>query len=423
MRVVYDISTLGLGQLYALSRGGSFRVHRHLAEALLASGQCELLFCANHSSVAYHGCIEYLRTSPRLGRVPLLGPRRTGTASLLRRGVAGTHRWVRTLMRSNVFPRLLRHGGRLVDRRIHPQVCDASPPADVFHSSGAALPPRRRGRSPRRFLTIYDLGPIRFPEVYGPACVRTAQEMLDSVGPGDWVMTGSEAARAELCERGVAPPERVVVAPLAADREIFHPCADAGRLLAVREKYGIPRGPYLLSLNTLDPHKNMHHAVRAFARLAAQEGGGEAAFVLAGHPGRGSHQLGEALEEVPGVRGRIIVTGFVADGDLAPLYSGATALVYPSLYEGFGLPPLEAMQCGTPVITSNTSSLPEVVGDAGLLVDPGDGDALSQAMLTVCRDAGLRERMREKSLIRAAAFSWERCARDTLAGYRAALAA
>ncbi|HEX8245141.1 MAG TPA: glycosyltransferase family 1 protein [Longimicrobium sp.] len=422
MRVLYDISTLGLGHLYAQSRGGSFRVHQHLAEGLAASGECEVLFCANHSSVAYHGCIEYLRTNPRLAHLPLLGPGRTGTASRLRRGAAGAHRWIRSVIGSNVLPGLLRQGGRLVDRRIHPPVSDADPPADVFHSPGTPLPPRPRGRSPRRFLTIYDLVHTRFPEVYGPAYARTAQALLDSVQPGDWVMTSSQATRDELCERGVAPPERVVVAPLAADREIFHPCADAGRLGEVRRKYGIPDGPYLLSVNTLDPRKNMHQAVHAFARLAAQQPGEGLSFVLAGHPGPASRQVGDALEELHGVRDRIILTGFVADDDLSPLYSGATAFVYPSLYEGFGLPPLEAMQCGTPVITSNTSSLPEVVGDAGWMVDPADVDALSDAMLRLVRDADLRERMREKSLVRAEAFSWERCTAQTLAAYRLALA-
>jgi glycosyltransferase involved in cell wall biosynthesis len=105
---------------------------------------------------------------------------------------------------------------------------------------------------------------------------------------------------------------------------------------------------------------------------------------------------------------------------LAALYSHATVFVYPSLYEGFGLPPLEAMQCGAPVITSNTSSLPEVVGDAGIMLDPKDGDGLSQAMLDVYRNTVLRDKMVEKSLARAATFSWSRCAEETLEAYKMA---
>jgi glycosyltransferase involved in cell wall biosynthesis len=121
------------------------------------------------------------------------------------------------------------------------------------------------------------------------------------------------------------------------------------------------------------------------------------------------------------VRDRIVMTGYVAEDDLAPLYSGALAFVYPSLYEGFGLPPLEAMQCGTPVITSNTSSLPEVVGDAGIMVDPLDQDALCDALSRVHGSAALRRELSRRSLARARQFSWERCIDQTLAAYRTAL--
>ena len=420
MRVLYDISTLGLGHLYSLSRGGSYRADRHLAEGLMASDGVELLLCANHSSAAYLGCVEYLRTGPPLAACPLLGPAEAGTSSALRRGAAGAHRWARRILGTNVLPGLLRRGAHLVDRRIHPPVYDASPPVDVFHSPGVPLPPRRRGRSPRRFITLYDLAYVRFPEIYGAAYLRTTRAAMESLREGDSVLTCSESSRAELCERGMAAPERVFVAPLGADPRTFHPCADPDRLQAVRERYGIPDRPYLLSVNTPDPRKNLRHAIYAFARLVREEGVRDLTLVLAGHGGPGSQP--DPVEEADGLRGRVVRTGYVDDEELAPLYSGATAFVYPSLYEGFGLTPLEAMQCGAPVITSNTSSFPEVVGDAGILLDPADGDGLCQAILDVHRDAALRAGMRERSLARAARFSWERCTRATLDAYRAALA-
>jgi glycosyltransferase involved in cell wall biosynthesis len=419
MRVVYDISMLGLGHLYSLSRGGVHRVDRHLAEGLMASGEVELLLCANHSSAAYHGCLEYLRTEPPLAAAELLGPGAGGASSAFRRGAAGAHRWARSVVGSNVLPALFRRGAQLVDRRIHPPVCDASPPADVFHSGCFPLPPRRR-RSQRRFITIHDLASHRFPEIYGPAYARSARAALESVRGGDCVLTSSESSRAELCEHGVAAPERVFVAPLGADPRTFHPCRDAERMQAVRGRYGIPEGPYLLSVNTPDVRKNVQHAVRAFARLVREEEVRDLTLVLVGHSGPGPQP--HFADEADGLRGRVVRTGYVDDDELAPLYGGATAFVYPSLYEGFGLTPLEAMQCGTPVITSNTSSFPEVVGDAGILLDPADGDALCQAILDVHRDAPLRQRMRERSLARAARFSWERCTRATLDAYRAALA-
>jgi len=421
MRVLYDISMLGLGHLYSRSRGGSHRADRHLAEGLMASGQVDLLLCANHSSAAYQGCLAYLATSPPLAGAAFLGPRAGGASSALRRGAAAAHRWARRIVGSNVLPGLLRRGAGLVDRGIHPPVCDASPPADIFHSPGVPLPPRPRGRrSPRRFITVYDLACLRFPELYGAAYLWTMRTVLEGLREDDCVLTSSESTRSELCERGLVPPERVFVAPLGADPRTFHPCGDAERLRAVRARYGIPDGPYLLSVNTPDPRKNVRHAVRAFARVAREPEMRGHTLVLVGHAQPGVHP--DPAEAADGLGGRVVRTGYVDDGELAPLYGGADAFVFPSLYEGFGLTPLEAMRCGTPVITSNTSAFPEVVGDAGILLDPADEDALCQAILGVCRDEGVRARMREQSLARAASFSWERSAGAVLDAYRAALA-
>jgi glycosyltransferase involved in cell wall biosynthesis len=215
----------------------------------------------------------------------------------------------------------------------------------------------------------------------------------------------------------------VFVIPLAADPEVFHPVADPEPMRRVRRRYGLPEGPYLLSLNTLEPRKNIEHTVRAFTTLVREQGVPGLNLVLVGAKGWKYEGIMKALEGAGEARGRVVLAGFVADEDLAPLYSGATAFVYPSLYEGFGLPPLEAMQCGTPVITSNTSSLPEVVGDAAIMVDPRDADALCAAMLKVYGDGSLREQMRARSLARAGLFSWERFTRQTLDAYRTALAA
>jgi glycosyltransferase involved in cell wall biosynthesis len=252
--------------------------------------------------------------------------------------------------------------------------------------------------------------------------VRGAWTALRSIGPDDWVIANSESTRADLCGRIDIDPARVFVTPFAASAELFHPVHDEPRIQAVRRRYGIPDGPYLLALNTLEPRKNMDHAIRAFTRLARQEQVRDLRFVLVGTKGWRYDRIFEAIEGAGALRDRIVLAGYVADEDLAPLYSGALAFVYPSRYEGFGLPPLEAMQCGVPVITSSTSSLPEVVGDAAVLLDPADADGLSQAMLELYRSPSLRADMSRRSLERARRFSWERCTRETLAAYRAAAA-
>ncbi len=165
----------------------------------------------------------------------------------------------------------------------------------------------------------------------------------------------------------------------------------------------------------------MDAAIRAFTRAVADGGARDLTLVIAG-PASAEPGIQSALAEAAQRQARVILAGYVPDEDLATLYGGALAFVYPSLCEGFGLPPLEAMQCGTPVIAGRVASLPEVVGDAGILVDLGDPDALRAAMLRLYRDASLRERLSALSLARASSFSWDRCTRETLAAYRAVTA-
>ena len=143
--------------------------------------------------------------------------------------------------------------------------------------------------------------------------------------------------------------------------------------------------------------------------------------MLVGNKGWDYDDIFESIEGAKQVKNRIILTGFADDEDLAPIYSNALAFCYMSYYEGFGLPPLEAMQCGTPVITSNTSSLPEVVDDAGIMLHPTDDDGLTQAMLNFYKDENLRDRYVQKSLARARQFSWKKCAQQTINAYHIAM--
>ena len=421
MRVLYDISTLGLAHLYQQSRGGAFRVDLHVTEALAASGECDLLFCANHSTVAYHGCREFLRDHVRLGDVPLLAPARRGGHSALHPMASAVHRGARRLFGSNVLPSAVRTLAVFVDRHLHPPVGDAGAPVDILHSPSTPLPPRTNGHGPRRFLTIYDVGPLRFTDMYVPAYRRSMLAATRSVQPDDRVITSSMFARDEICEFGIASGDRIDVVPLAADGALFYPCTDAERIAGVRRRYGIPDGPYVLSVNSPDPRKNVAVAIHAFARLAREGRDALGSLVLAGGAGAGSERIDQALKRYPELRSRIVCTGFVPDADLAPLYTGAQVFAFPSIYEGFGLPPLEAMQCGTPVIACNTSSLPEVVGDGGVLVPPGDVDALAGAMLDVAR-APSRRQLQDRALAQARRFSWGRSTAETLRAYRAASA-
>jgi glycosyltransferase involved in cell wall biosynthesis len=198
---------------------------------------------------------------------------------------------------------------------------------------------------------------------------------------------------------------------------------DPSAIAAVRRKYGVPAGDYLLSLSAIDSRKNLPHLVRCFRRLQADPTAPPVMLVIAGeYTERHRAPLAE-LEAGSGGQKRILFTGRVADADLAALYSGARAFVFPSLGEGFGLPPLEAMRCGTPVVCSSAPALPEVVGDAALLVDPLDVEALIAALRDVINDDALVARLRERSLARAARFSWRRVIEETVTLYEKLLAA
>lgn len=420
MRVLLDISWLGLGYLYPESRSGSFRALREMAAGLLRTGECELLFCANLSSVAYSGTAEYLRTDPALARVPLIGPS-TLAASGIGRAARRVHRTLRACFPNQVLPGVVRSGARLLDRRVHPPVTDAAPAADVFHSACAPLPPARAG-SPPRLLTIYDVVHPRYAALYDAHRAQSVGLSLGSMGPEDRLVTTSRATRDDMVEMGIAAADRISVVPLAADPELFYPCTDFARQDAVRARLGIPPGPFLLSLGLLDVRKNVEAAVAAFTRLCLQEGCRDLSLVVAGPAGSGTAGVERAVAEARAQGACVVMPGFVPDQDLAALYSAALGFVFPSLHEGFGIPPLEAMQCGTPVIASNRSSIPEVVGDAALVVDPLDADALAHAMYRLYHEPVLREDLRARSLARAALFSWDRTAAEMLAVYRAAMA-
>ena len=295
--------------------------------------------------------------------------------------------------------------------------------ADVFHTPHSAVPDAARTHGRLAVVqTIYDMIPFLLTETMTAEYREYYADIVRRLRPTDRVVTISQSAKDDFCGYAGFPAERVHVVPLAASRELFYQCADEGRIAAVREKYRVGPGPYLLSVCTFEPRKNLEHVIRSFVALAGSGQADELRLVLAGGKGWMFEPILAELAGTAALRERIVTTGYVDDADLAPLYSGAMAFLYLSRYEGFGLPPLEAMQCGTPVVASNTSSLPEVVGEAGVLLGPDDRDGLCQAMLDLHRDPARRAALAERSLARAGRFSWEENVRQTVEVYRLAAA-
>jgi glycosyltransferase involved in cell wall biosynthesis len=290
---------------------------------------------------------------------------------------------------------------------------------DIFHSPFLPLP--KGIQSKFSFITVYDLIPILRPQYFEFQENHLLHRVIKSIDAETWVFCISEATKNDLLNHSSnVDPQKVAVIPLGAS-DLFYNCRNENIMKVAREKYGIPEQPYFLSLSTLEPRKNIDSSIKAFVKMVRQERLKEVNLVLVGAKGWDFDKIFDEISGCNGLKDRIFVTGYVDDNDLAAIYSGALAFIYPSFYEGFGLPPLEAMQCGIPVITSNTSSLPEVVGDAGIQIDPLDNDALCHAMLEMYRNSAARQNLSLRSIERAKLFSWEACADVTVNHYRRAL--
>ena len=286
---------------------------------------------------------------------------------------------------------------------------------DVVHDTyhfGPFLAPT----SYARVVTIHDLVPLMMPET----CACSVQSHLTHRTLVRWVakraghiITDSECTRRDVIEQYRVPPDRVTTVYLAAGNA-FRPVEDTEQLWAVREKFGLP-DDFILYVGTLEPRKNLVRLIGAYKRALPSLGG--IPLVIGGGLGWKYDEILRAAND-PSLEGRVRLLGRVPDDDLPALYNLATVFVFPSLYEGFGLPVLEAMACGTPVITSRTSSLPEVAGAAGLLVDPLDEDEIARAMVDVVSQKCLRSALSREGLAQAAKFSWQRCAQETLEVYR-----
>ncbi|MEJ8854745.1 glycosyltransferase [Variovorax robiniae] len=258
---------------------------------------------------------------------------------------------------------------------------------------------------------IYDLIGVNRPEYFSEVAAAEVRAIIDSLDEHTVIFAISECTKRDLlAARPDLSPRQVTAIPLAAGAA-FRPCDDEAKKVAVRARYGIPAGvPYLLSLATLEIRKNLEHVVDAFVRHLEADEASELHLVLSGMSGWKLERVNEALAAAGKWRHRIVLTGFVDDEDLSALYSDAMCFAYLSRYEGFGLPPLEAMACGTPVICSDNSSLPEVVGDAGLMFDADDVAGVADAIGQIARSDAYRRELAQAGLQRARLFSWARCA-------------
>jgi len=402
MNVLFDISAVSGGS-------GIGRVVSEIAHGLAATRECDTTFCAAGSLTGVLEADQFLKRHPQY----VSGLSHVGLAKAL---ASPTGR-LRSLTGRRAADLVARAAG-IMRRRVRASLLIK---ANVFHTPYGRFPAQIKRARLKRFMTMHDALPLLRPELFTAGQLAVYRRMVGSIGPEDHLICVSQSTQNDLCRLGVAREDQCTVIPLAANPRLFYRCQNEQQLSRVRAKHKLPTTRFILSLATLEPRKNLAHLVRCFAQVAKEPRMAGVKLVLAGGSGWKFDELFAAIAEVGEVRDRIVLPGYIAEEDLAAVYSLASLFVYPSLYEGFGLPPLEAMQCGLPVISSNTSSLPEVVGNAGVLINPNDADQLCEAMLDVLGSGERQAALTARSLERATVFSWDRTIDMHLAAYRRAI--
>lgn len=403
-KVILDTSVLGLGHFHEQARTGIFRVAEELFKGLHTSNEIELSL-ANSENLPE--IISYLKKNFSESNFNLVNKPSDKFIAKVENAIISIfpHKSLPQKVVREVFVRT--RGYLKPQFSFNPSSLSAY---DIYHSPFLPIPNELKGLSkPKKIITIHDLIPHLFPQYFGEWNKMMMRKILGSIDEHTTPICVSEATKNDLCEATGLSPERVLVVHLAASREVFYQENNKEKIGEILKKYNISaESKHLLSVSTLEPRKNIERTIRAFLKLIQQERINDLNLVLVGTKGWQFDGIFDEIKSNPALKERIITTGFVADEDLAALYSSAIGFVYPSLYEGFGLPPLEAMQCGTPVISSTKSSIPEVVGDAGILVEPTDETAISAAMLAFYQNENLRNELSKKALSQANKFSWQR---------------
>jgi len=289
---------------------------------------------------------------------------------------------------------------------------------DLYHATDFVLPPLRE--QTRSIVTVHDLSYVRVPDAASPRLKAYLDVVVPrSVDNADYITADSQATKDDLQEIYGVKPEKIEVLYSGVHQRYFQNNSTRVMSLTMRNLYNIPERPYIFTIGTVQPRKNYSRLIRAIKQLREQNY--DLGLVIAGGKGWLEDEMYKTITETQ-MEDYVHLIGFAADEHLPALYHHAECVAFPSLYEGFGFPVLEGMACGTPVITSNISSLPEVAGDAALLVDPLSVDEIAHAIQRILDDSQLRQKLIERGSIQAKKFTWTRSAQQLHQIYEKVLA-
>lgn len=419
IKVLYYANILSSGYFKSSSRSGIFFAALNILKELMKNKNIEITFYADVANI--YSLKNFIKLNPEFSQIKILG-KFTYFHYLLGMLEYYKYKCRKLDQKDNILKmgvrficiRLLRFLNRF--KFVYKDVIECIDDYDVFFSPNDASPKFiLENKKIKRFTFLHDVIPVALEDYMNNMQQNTTwfKKLLDSVSKEDYYITNSEHTKKDFlkyCSKFV--PDSITVALLGANKS-FYPVKDEDLIKSVKEKYNIPQDKkFIFSLCTLEPRKNLIFNIKNFIRFIKENDINDLIFVMGG--GHWQAFIGKLEKEINNLgiyKNKILHIGYVDDEDLPVLYSASDMFVYTSLYEGFGMPVLEAMQCGCACITSNVTSIPEVVGDAGIQINPKSDEELVEAYKKLYYDEEFKKLCKQKAIERAKRFSWEKCAK------------
>jgi glycosyltransferase involved in cell wall biosynthesis len=430
MHLLYDISVLALGKMHQSAKTGVHRVVEKVAEELFNFEGIQMSLVCDNSEEFIEAGNNYLKDSIIFSKVHLLKSKSKLKAEFIKSEKSRVIQMISNNSKSSfinslikrIYFKFLQLKEVLVSEKNVYRKCDLKY-INIYHSPFYPIPSWIRKRKKiKKFITIYDLIPVIYPEYFNQEIKDLFKKIIESIDFSTYILCISNSTKNDLIKYfgSKLDVNKIFVTELAAS-SMFYKSEDIVYNNSILKKYNIPESKYILSLCTFEPRKNISSVIQSYGKVISENKIHDLNLVLVGTKGWDFDDIFKQIDNLGHLKDKVFITGFVDDKDLAAIYSNAMMFVYPSFYEGFGLPPLEAMQCGVPVITSNNSSLLEVVGDAGLTFDVSNSDVLPELMLDLYMNNDKRNYYSKMGLDRSSFFTWQNTCKKILSAYQSAL--